>query len=136
MSGSKISIVLGATALLISVLFATPLGQAAGRIVLPKNSVDAVQPQNERRYGLKVKNGTLMAADFKAGQLPAGSQGSKGDTGPKGDAGAPGIRDYQLVETSGPVLAPGQQGTATASCPLGKKAIGGGVGSDAKLTIV
>jgi hypothetical protein len=38
-SGTTISIVLAATALAVSVLFATPLGQAASRFVLPKNSV-------------------------------------------------------------------------------------------------
>jgi hypothetical protein len=39
LSGSKVSIVLAGTALAVSVLFATLLGQAASRIVLPKNSV-------------------------------------------------------------------------------------------------
>lgn len=38
----------------------------------------------------KVKDGSLTAADFKAGQLPAGAQGPAGPAGPKGrDAGDP-----------------------------------------------
>ena len=136
MSASKISIALAATALLISVLFATPIGQAAGNFVLAKNSVGAAQIKKNAVNGLKVKNGTLMAADFKAGQIPAGPQGAKGDPGAQGQKGDPGISGYQLVESSGPVLMPGQQGSATASCPAGKKAIGGGVGSDARLEII
>ena len=35
----------------------------------------------------KVKDGKLLAKDFKAGQLPAGAKGDKGD---KGDPGTPG----------------------------------------------
>ena len=35
----------------------------------------------------KVANNSLLAADFKAGELPAGSQGPKGDKGDKGDPG-------------------------------------------------
>jgi hypothetical protein len=45
--------------------------------------------------GAKVKNGTLTAAKFKGGQLPAGPQGPKGDPGaqgPKGDKGDPGAQ--------------------------------------------
>lgn len=116
MSGSKVSIILAATALVVSVLFATPLGQAAGTLVLPRSSVGAAQIKRNAVTGLKikrnavtgpkisknavtgvkVKNGTLMAADFKAGQLPAGAQGPKGDPGaqgpqgPNGDTGAQG----------------------------------------------
>ncbi|HEU5064709.1 MAG TPA: hypothetical protein VFT86_02320 [Gaiellaceae bacterium] len=93
MSGSKISIALAAAALLVSVLVATPLGQAASRLVLPKNSVGTKQLKKNAVTAAKVKNGTLLAADFKAGQLPAGPQGPKGDPGPqgaKGDKGDPG----------------------------------------------
>ena len=90
MSSSKISIALAATALLVSVLVATPLGQAASRLVLPKNSVGAKQLKKNAVTAAKVKNGTLLAADFKAGQLPAGSKGDPGPQGPKGDKGDPG----------------------------------------------
>ena len=90
MSSSKISIALAATALLVSVLVATPLGQAAGRLVLPKNSVGMKQLKKNAVTAAKVKNGSLLAADFKAGQLPAGPQGAKGDPGPQGPQGDPG----------------------------------------------
>src|SRR3954452_3258975 len=52
-------------------------GAYAAGAHLPKNSVTSKQ----------VKNGTLKAVDFKAGELPAGV---KGDKGAKGDPGAPG----------------------------------------------
>ena len=110
MSGSKISIAMAATALAVSVLVATPLGQAASKLVLPKNSVGAKQLKKNAVTSnklaknavtaAKVKNGTLLAADFKAGQLPSGPQGPKGDPGAqglKGDKGDPG----PAVDTSG-----------------------------------
>jgi hypothetical protein len=86
-SASKLAVGLSATALLVSVLFATPVGQAATRLVLAKNSVGTAQLKKNAVTGAKVKNGSLLAADFRAGQLPAGPQGPKGD---KGDQGAPG----------------------------------------------
>jgi len=86
-SSSKLAVALSAAALLVAVLFATPVGQAASRLVLAKNSVGTAQLQKNAVTGAKVKNGSLLAADFRAGQLPAGPQGPKGD---KGDAGAPG----------------------------------------------
>jgi len=41
----------------------------------------------------KVKNGSLLAADFALGQIPAGPKGDKGEkgaTGPQGPQGVPG----------------------------------------------
>jgi hypothetical protein len=96
-------------------------GVSYAAAVLPKNSVGTAQlkkkavtaPKLKKNAvtGAKVKDRSLMAADFKAGQLPAGPQGPKGDpgpqgrvgeTGPKGDVGAPGaVRAYALVQTSG-----------------------------------
>ena len=57
---------------------------------LPKNSVGSKQIKANAVNSSKVKNRSLRATDFKAGQLPAGPQGLKGDKGDKGDAGAPG----------------------------------------------
>ena len=37
--------------------------------------------------GRKVKDGTLSATDFKAGQLPAGPKGDPGAPGPAGPKG-------------------------------------------------
>jgi hypothetical protein len=85
MSSSKISIVLSATALLVAVLFATPLGQAAGKLVLASNSVGSRQ----------VVNGSLQTLDLskKARAALKGTRslpGPVGAQGPKGDPGSPG----------------------------------------------
>jgi hypothetical protein len=134
MSGSKTPTVIATTALVVAVLAATPIGEAAGRLVLPNNSVGAVQIKKSAVTGLKVKNGTLMAADFKPGQLPAGPQGPKGEAGPqgpKGDngaVGAPGLSELQRVEGPQETVPPAGIAVATATCPVGKKAVGGGFG--------
>jgi hypothetical protein len=134
MSGSKISIVLAATALLVSVLFATPLGQAASRLVLPKNSVGSAQIKKGAVTGLKIKNGTLTAAKFKAGQLPRGPKGDPGPEGPKGDTGARGPKGdpgaTKVTRRSGLPggdAAPGGVSGSFASCQPGEAMVGGGV---------
>jgi len=84
--------IIAVTALVVACLAATPVGQAAGKLVLGKNSVGTAQLKKNAVTGAKVKNGSLMAADFRPGQLPAGPQGVKGESGAKGDAGAPGLQ--------------------------------------------
>jgi aspartate 1-decarboxylase len=69
-----------------------------------------------------VKDHSLLAVDFKPGQLPAGEPGPKGD---KGDAGAPGISGYEIVSGRNDVTNQGFN-TVAITCPAGKKAIGGG----------
>src|SRR5262245_55203737 len=88
MKDSKISIILAATALVVALFAATPVGQAAGRFALGKNSVGTAQLKKSAVTGPKVKNGSLMAADFKAGQLPAGPKGDPGAQGPIGPSDA------------------------------------------------
>lgn len=122
----------------------TGVGYAA--VVLPTNSVGTVQLRDNAVVSKKVQNRSLLAIDFKAGQLPAGprglqgekgangdtgskgDKGEKGDKGAKGDAGAagpPGISGYQVVQGANPVT-----GTLfhsnTIDCPAGKKVLGGG----------
>jgi hypothetical protein len=54
----------------------------------------------------KVADGSLLGADFQAGQLPAGPQGpvgpqgSKGERGDKGDKGSPGVSGHEILEAS------------------------------------
>jgi hypothetical protein len=67
-----------------------------------------------------VKDGSLLAADFRAGQIPAGPQG------PKGNTGAPGISGLTYVQKASPLIAPGASDGAKAPCPAGKKVIAGG----------
>ena len=92
---TKLNTIIAVTALAVAVFGATPLGHAATRFVLPKNSVGSGQLKANAVTAAKIKNGTLTAAKFKAGQLPAGPQGPKGDPGaqgPKGDKGDPGAQ--------------------------------------------
>jgi len=127
----RLPIVLSVTALVVAVLGSTPLGTAARNIVLPRGSVGTVQLRNNAVTGAKVKNFSLVAADFKRGQVPRGPAGPAGPTGPAGPAGAPGpqgpagVLGLQNVFTTG---AAGSTATRqlTAGCPAGKKAIGGG----------
>jgi opacity protein-like surface antigen len=65
-------------------------GASYAAAVLPKNSVGTAQLKKGAVTGAKVKNGSLKAADFTAGQFPAGPQGPKGDPGAKGERGEPG----------------------------------------------
>lgn len=64
----------------------------------------------------RVADGSLLAKDFKPGQVPAGPQGSQG---PKGDPGA----------TTVTVKAVSAMGEAIARCPTGSRATGGGADS-------
>ena len=155
MRNSKTPIVLAATALAVAVFGSTPLGHAAGRLVLPQNSVGTPQLKSGSVTGAKIKNGTLTAAKFKRGQLVAGAQGPKGDAGAKGepgpqgpkgdarskgepgpqgqkgeqgtkgDAGPAGLSGYHIV-TEGMQSAPGQKVTIIALCGAGEQALGGG----------
>jgi hypothetical protein len=102
---------------------------------------------NGRRSSLAGAPGTIPVVGA-SGKLPAsigvvgaqGSTGPKGDRGPKGDkgdkgstgaagaagpAGPPGISGYQLVTGTNGTTGPLFHGE-TATCPAGKKVLGGG----------
>lgn len=64
-------------------------GTSYAAITLPKNSVGARQLKNNAVTSPKVKNRSLLAKDFKQGQLP---RGPKGDTGAQGAQGIQGIQ--------------------------------------------
>ena len=141
---AKTPTILSVAALVVAVFGATPVGHAAGRLILAKGSVGTAQLKKDAVTGPKVKNGSLTSADFKAGTLSAGPSGPKGDAGPKGDPGAQGpkgdkgdrgdrgpagpsgISGYRVVLSNGMTLNPGQTASAIASCPPGEKALGGG----------
>jgi hypothetical protein len=105
---------------------------------VPRNSVgtaelkrNAVKPAklapNAVRTG-HVLNGSLLAADFKPGQLPAGEKGDKGDKGDRGDPGPVGVSGYEIVTQA--VAANTTLHEVSVSCPSGKRAFGGGVGTN------
>lgn len=65
-------------------------GTGYAAIVLPANSVGTKQLKNGSVVASKVKAYSLVATNFKPGQLPAGSPGTKGADGLAGAAGPPG----------------------------------------------
>jgi hypothetical protein len=87
--------VVACTALLFAL---TGAGYAAG--MLGPNTVGTKQLKRNAVISTKVKNRSLLAVDFKAGQLPRGHKGDRGDPGAPGQQGQPG--------------APGAPGTAKA----------------------
>lgn len=95
---------------------------------LPKNSVTSTQ----------VKDKSLLARDFKRGQLPKGETGpagAPGAAGPQGAAGPAGIGQVRQVDGN-PVAMCANGGGAcqvqlsTATCPAGQVVTGGGWNSD------
>jgi hypothetical protein len=108
---------------------------------LPKDSVGTRQLKKDAVVSSKVKNGSLKALDFKAGQLPAGPQGLQG---PKGDQGAPGTDGRPGADghpgTFGSVttqfaqaasdLGNGAEVSVDVHCPAGQVALGGGTRGD------
>lgn len=62
-------------------------GTGYAAIKLPANSVGTAQLKKDAVTSLKVKNGSLLAGDFKAGQIPAGPEGPAGSPGGAGPAG-------------------------------------------------
>jgi hypothetical protein len=65
----------------------------------------------------KVRDGSLLKADFKAGQLPAGPKGDPGATGPKGDPSPTGPKGD--LGPTGPKGDPGPAGPQGATGPVG-----------------
>lgn len=109
-------VVLSATALVVTVLGATPLGAIAQNAAFPRNSVgtgqlkrNAVTPAKLAPNAVRsahVLDGSLLASDFKPGQLPQGPKGDKGDKGDKGERGDPGVpatRLWAWVDAAGAI---------------------------------
>ena len=127
----RLPLVFSIAALVIATLGSTPLGKAAYDAAVPRNSVGTLQLKrnavtssklapNTVRTG-QVVDGSLLTADFKAGQIP---QGPKGDKGDKGATGAVGISGYEVVVKT--ATAAGNTSTnVLATCPTGKKTLGG-----------
>ena len=64
----KLPIVLSTTALVVAVLGATPVGEAAMNTV-GRNSVGTIHLRNNAVTSVKVLNGSLLPADFRRGRL-------------------------------------------------------------------
>jgi hypothetical protein len=62
----------------------------AASSILGPNTVGTLQLRANAVNSSKVANGTLLRADFRAGQIPAGARGPAGPAGPAGAAGPAG----------------------------------------------
>ena len=80
----RLALILSAAALGLAVLGATPVGNAAHGFLFPAHSVGTRELKDDAVVGTKVKDHSLLAQDFKQGQLPAGPQGPQGKQGPAG----------------------------------------------------
>jgi hypothetical protein len=127
-------------------------GYAALR--LPANSVGTAQLKRNAVISSKVRNYSLVRADFKPGQIPRGLPGvpgplgPAGPTGPQGPAGPPaGTSPVTLRQSSvtvpGNVAANGSYATRAVqvNCGSDERAIAGGTmwnldGNDDELTTV
>ena len=124
-------------------LFLALGGSAIAVSQLPRGSVGTAQLRKSAVTESKVKNRSLLARDFKRGQLPAGPKGDLGPAGPMGPQGPQGPQGAQgsqgldgepgatnvtvkrpLLAT---VLAPGETTSVTITCPADHRATGGGV---------
>ena len=85
----------------------------------------------------KVANGSLLAEDFAAGQLPAGPEGPIGPTGPAGVQGPAGATSVQVRQGPEDTVAANNVKAVTADCLPGERAVGGGwrlLGGSSNLT--
>jgi hypothetical protein len=83
---------------------------------LPRNSVGTAQLKANAVNSAKVKNASLRAVDFAAGQIPAG---------PAGPQGPPGASGLQVISGSGASNSTSPK-SQQQDCPSGKRAVGGG----------
>jgi hypothetical protein len=87
-------------------LFVLLGGSSYAAVTLKANSVKGRNIASNAVTSPKVKDGSLLARDFKAEQLPVGAPGPKGDQGAKGDHGAQGdLGNQGLTGDSGSALA-------------------------------
>ena len=103
---------------------------------LPANSVGSKQLKKNAVTAAKVKDRSLVAKDFKAGQLPRGDKGepgARGAVGPAGPAGPPGPEGPPAVSSLTVREGDEATGTAFVECEFEEFAIGGGGITDAFL---
>jgi hypothetical protein len=87
-------------------LFVALGGLGIAATSLPRNSVGTKQLRNNAVTSAKVKNHSLLKADFRLGQIPLGAKGATGPAGPtgaKGDTGPRGPSDAYSTSVAGPV---------------------------------
>jgi len=115
---TRLSVAALAIALIALVIAVAGAGYAV--TALPRNSVGTPQIKNAAVNSAKVKDRSLLARDFKAGQLPRGPQGDEGPPGPVGATGPTGPTGAQgPAGSQGPTGATGLTGPAGAAGATG-----------------
>jgi hypothetical protein len=116
----------------IALLFSLTGTAVAGALVTGANvkngSLSGLDVKNESLGSADIKNGSIKKIDIKGGQFPAGPQGPQGPEGPQGPGGPQGpagLSNLQIVTGSSADNSTALK-TASASCPAGKRMIGGG----------
>jgi hypothetical protein len=94
-------------------------GAAYAATALGRNSVGSSQLRNNAVSSVKVKDRSLLAKDFKSGQLPRGANGTTNLTVRTGTASIP-------TTCTGTGACSGPLTTSSVSCHSGERATGGG----------
>jgi hypothetical protein len=113
---------------------------------LPRNSVGTAQLKNNAVTSGKVKNHSLLRADFKSGQVPrgpagpagptgaTGAAGPKGPTGPAGPAGTANIR-WALIAADATIVSKSDSNITLTSHSTGNYILNFGSAIDTKLIL-
>ena len=104
-------------------LFIALGGASYAAVNLPRNSVGTKQIKKNAVNSSKVKDRSLLANDFKPGQLPRGAVGPTGAAGAVGQDGVPG-----LDGVAGQTGATGLMGATGPEGPVGPTGLDGGTG--------
>jgi hypothetical protein len=149
---SRLAVALAATALVVALFGSTPLGRAVSAKVPPfattsgfaklagnSQAVNGIKAAKQPKPGFLVPLGPDGRLPASVGQVgpkgekgdsgergEKGAKGDKGATGAPGPAGPPGTSGYQVVQAVSGPLAKTVYTTVTATCPGGKKVVGGG----------
>jgi hypothetical protein len=116
----------------IALLFSLTGTAVAGALVTGANvkngSLTGLDVKNESLGSVDIRNGSIKPIDVKGGSFPAGPQGlqgPQGDQGLQGPQGPAGLSNLQIV-TASTVSNSATPKTVSASCPAGKRVVGGG----------
>jgi hypothetical protein len=144
----RLPFALSFAALVVAVLGSTPAGHALADAVAPNSigtpqlktgAVTTAKLRGNAVTSAKVLNGTLVRADFKAGQLVAGPPGPAGPQGAAGAAGAQGPRGVGLDtsnwrQTQHSIAANATE-VAFGNCLAGERAYAGGFSAHPDLRV-
>jgi Collagen triple helix repeat (20 copies) len=134
----RLPIVLVAAATALALLGTAAFGQPREASTSPAAEEATAAPlaaSQRGRRGPRGKRGLRGLRGLRGPVGPTGAAGAQGPTGPAGAAGAlgqsgaqgqPGLSGVEVVQADGATMTAGSS-TATASCPAGKKVIGGSV---------